>query len=69
MLKKIVLFLIKYIDENYHQKRIFNFLKEKYDSSIKIIFDRNIEYRKVEIDSTFPEYIFNNTYKFRKWII
>lgn len=39
MLKKIVLFLIEYIDENYHQKKIFNFLKKNYDSSIKIIFD------------------------------
>jgi hypothetical protein len=39
MLKKTVLFLIAYIDENYHQKKIFNFLKKKYDTSIEIIFD------------------------------
>ncbi len=39
MLKKTVLFLIAYIDENYHQKKIFNFLKKNYDSSIKNIFD------------------------------
>jgi FkbM family methyltransferase len=39
LLKKTVLFLIAYIDENYHQKKIFNFLKKKYDTSIEIIFD------------------------------
>ena len=32
MLKKTVLFLIAYIDENYHQKKIFNFLKKNYDT-------------------------------------
>lgn len=39
MLKKIILFLIAYIDENYHQKKIFYFLKKNYNSSIKNIFD------------------------------
>ena len=45
-----------------------NIINEKINRGVDI-FDRNIEYRKVEIDSTFPEYIFNNTSKFRKWII
>ena len=35
----------------------------------KDIFDRNISYRKVEIDSTFPKYIIENKEKFKKWII
>ena len=39
MLKKTVLFLITYIDENYHQKKIFNFLKKNYDTTCEIIFD------------------------------
>ena len=39
MLKKTVLFLIAYIDENYHQKKIFNFLKKNYDTTCEIIFD------------------------------
>jgi len=33
------------------------------------IFNRNVEYKKVEIDSSFPEYIYNNVEKFKKWII
>jgi FkbM family methyltransferase len=39
LLKKTVLFLIAYIDENYHQKKIFHFLKKNYNSSINNIFD------------------------------
>ena len=35
----------------------------------KDIFDRNISYRKVEIDSTFPKYIIENEEKFKKWTI
>ena len=35
----------------------------------KDIFDRNISYRKVEIDSTFPKYIIENKEKFKKWTI
>lgn len=35
----------------------------------KDIFDRNISYRKVEIDSTFPKYITENKEKFKKWTI
>ncbi len=45
-----------------------NIINEKINKGIDI-FDRNIEYRKVEIDNTFPEYISNNTLKFKKWII
>ena len=35
----------------------------------KDIFDRNINYKKVEIDNSFPEYIVNNKEKFKEWII
>jgi beta-1,4-mannosyl-glycoprotein beta-1,4-N-acetylglucosaminyltransferase len=35
----------------------------------KDLFDRKIEYRKVEIDENFPDYIFNNKKKFEEWII
>tara|TARA_B100001123_G_scaffold135243_1_gene156851 strand:+ start:2990 stop:3799 length:810 start_codon:yes stop_codon:yes gene_type:complete len=35
----------------------------------KDIFDRNISYRKVKIDSSFPKYIIDNIEKFEKWII
>ena len=33
------------------------------------IFDRNISYRKIEIDSSFPKYISENKEKFKKWIV
>ena len=46
--------------------------QEKIDEKIKMgkdIFDRNISYRKVEVDSSFPKYIIENKEKFKKWII
>ena len=33
------------------------------------IFNRNIEYKKIDIDETFPQYILDNIDKFKKWII
>jgi len=45
-----------------------NLINEKISKGIDI-FDRNIKYQKVEIDSSFPEYISNNIEKFRDWII
>ena len=33
------------------------------------IFDRDISYKKVEIDNTFPKYIVDNQEKFKEWII
>ena len=35
----------------------------------KDIFNREIVYRKVEIDDSFPEYIINNKEKLKKWIL
>ena len=35
----------------------------------KDIFDRGINYKRVEIDSSFPKYIVDNKEKFKKWII
>ena len=46
--------------------------QEKIEEKIKMgkdIFDRNISYRKVEVDSSFPKYIIENKEKFKKWII
>jgi len=45
-----------------------NLINEKINKGIDI-FDRNIKYQKVAIDSSFPEYISNNIEKFQKWII
>ena len=33
------------------------------------LFDRNIKYKKIEIDGSFPKYIFNNKEMFKEWII
>ena len=38
-------------------------------SSNKDIFDRNYEYKKVEINDSFPEYILKNRENFSDWII
>jgi len=35
----------------------------------KDIFDRGISYKKIEIDHTFPKYIFENKEKLKEWII
>jgi beta-1,4-mannosyl-glycoprotein beta-1,4-N-acetylglucosaminyltransferase len=43
-------------------------IKEKINTG-KDIFDRGISYRKVPIDSSFPQYIANNKDKFKDWII
>jgi beta-1,4-mannosyl-glycoprotein beta-1,4-N-acetylglucosaminyltransferase len=45
-----------------------NIISEKINRGIDI-FNRNIEYKKVEIDNSFPEYICKNVEKFKKWII
>ena len=45
-----------------------NLIEKKINSGIDI-FDRNIEYKKIDIDETFPEYILSNIEQFKKWII
>ena len=35
----------------------------------KDVLDRNIVYKKVQIDSSFPKYITDNQEKFKEWII
>ena len=43
-------------------------IKEKINMR-KDIFNRDIKYKKVEIDNTFPKYIIENKDKFKEWII
>ena len=43
-------------------------IKEKINME-KDIFDRGISYKKVPVDSSFPQYIVNNKDKFKEWII
>ncbi len=35
----------------------------------KDLFNRNISYKKIEIDNTFPKYVFENREKYKEWII
>jgi beta-1,4-mannosyl-glycoprotein beta-1,4-N-acetylglucosaminyltransferase len=50
-----------------------NFTDEKtIEEKIKMkkdIFDRNISYKKVPLDDSFPKYIIDNKEKFAQWII
>ena len=66
LLKKIKSFAHgEFNKENFaNQKNI----KEKIDMR-KDIFDREIIYRKVQIDNSFPKYIIDNKEKLNKWII
>jgi len=49
-----------FIDEENIKKKI---------SMGKDIFDRGINYRKVQLDNSFPKYIIDNKEKFKDWII
>ena len=49
-----------FVDEKKIAKRIEN----KQD-----LFNRNIAYKKIEVDETYPKYIFDNKAMFKEWII
>ncbi len=42
---------------------------EKRITERKDLFDRDIKYEVIQIDKTFPEYIYNNKNKFSNWIV
>ena len=46
------------------KKKIAERIKNNID-----LFDRNINYKKVDLDKSFPEYVFNNKNLFKEWII
>ena len=54
--------LIKLI---FQTKKILSLKIEKGED----IFDRGYNLKKVEVDSTFPEYIFKNKDKLKEWIV
>ena len=54
------------------------FNKSKFTDEISIakkidkgedLFERNIKYKKIKVDKSFPEYIFNNKEKLKEWIV
>ncbi len=53
-----------YKDEYVDEKKIAIRIKNNQD-----LFDRDIKYKKVEIDESFPDYIRNNIKMFQEWII
>ena len=66
LLKKIKSFAHgEFNKENFANQKI---IKEKIDMR-KDIFDREIIYRKVQIDNSFPKYIIENREKLKNWII
>ena len=36
---------------------------------MKDLFDRNYEFKKVNLDNTFPDYLVNNNLKFKDYIL
>lgn len=49
----------QFIDKNIIEKKI---------TDGQDLFNRNIEYKKISVDNTFPKYIYENQEKFKKWI-
>ena len=54
----------EYISISRNEEKIADRIKNNQD-----LFDRDIKYEKVEIDGSFPKYIFNNKEMFKEWII
>jgi beta-1,4-mannosyl-glycoprotein beta-1,4-N-acetylglucosaminyltransferase len=38
-------------------------------NNLEDIFDRNINYQKIDIDNTFPEYLVKNLDLYSEWIV
>ena len=52
-----------YKDEFVDEKKIATRIKNNVD-----LFDRDIKYKKIKVDSSFPEYVLKNKDKFKEWI-
>ena len=52
-----------YQDQFIDEQKIASRIKNNTD-----LFDRNIKYKKIQIDESFPEYIIKNKEKFNEWI-
>ena len=62
--------IISYSHQEYNTERFTNteFIKGKISSG-EDLFERKIKYKKVDIDNSFPEYIFKNKDLLKDWII
>jgi len=62
--------IIAYSHQEYNTKEFtdINLINKKISLG-KDLFERNIKYKKILIDDTFPEYIIKNKEKFKDWIL
>ena len=62
--------IISYSHQEYNTQDYTNIKKIEEKISLgKDLFERNIVYKKINIDNSFPDYIINNKEKFKNWII
>ena len=62
--------IISYSHQEYNKEEFTNTdMIKKRISSGKDLFQRKIEYKKVDIDESFPEYIYKNKDMFKNWIL
>ena len=62
--------IISYSHQEYNKEKFINtdLIKKRISSGVDL-FDRGIKYKKVDIDESFPEYIYKNKGMFKDWII
>ena len=62
--------ITSYSHQEYNTKKFtdVNYIKNKISSG-EDLFERNIKYKKIDIDDTFPKYIVKNKEMFKNWII
>ena len=62
--------IISYSHQEFNKKEFIN--EENIEKKIKNgedLFNRNIKYKAITVDETFPEYIFRNKKYFKNWIV
>ena len=68
--KEIKKKIISYSHQEFNKEKFVNEknIEERIDKG-KDLFERNIQYKSIKVDETFPEYIFKNKEYFKNWII
>ena len=62
--------IVSYAHQEYNNEEFTNidFIKKKVSSG-EDLFHRKIEYKRINIDNTFPDYIIKNKKMFKDWIL
>jgi beta-1,4-mannosyl-glycoprotein beta-1,4-N-acetylglucosaminyltransferase len=56
--------------QEYNESKFLNLIEiEKKINSGTDLFDRDYNYKKIELNKDFPDYILNNSLKFKDWIV